>query len=282
MTLNCFSVDVESFAESNVQSFPIPAGYLDRKTGDREIERNMAVVLDLLAECNVRGTFFFLGRLARDLPAVVRTAADAGHEIACHNYEHLRVFGTEKEEFRTRLAAAKNDLEQVSGQPVRGFRAPDFSITAGSLWALDVLKDLGFVYDSSIYPTGLHDVYGIAGAQPVIHRLPNGLVEFPLATFRFLGKGIPFGGGGYFRLYPLFVTRFLIRRSNARGVPCMVYIHPYEVGPEIPVIPGLSASRRFRHYYHCRDGHRRLRELLTACRLTTAAEILKEQGFAPV
>jgi polysaccharide deacetylase family protein (PEP-CTERM system associated) len=274
MLTNCFSVDVEGFAESNAQSFAIPDAFRDRRREDGEVERNMEVILALLARHNVRGTFFFLGRLARDLPAVVRATAAAGHEIGCHSYEHLRVFGVPRAEFREKLGAAKRALEDVAGRPVLGFRAPDFSITAASLWALDVLKELGFAYDSSVHPTGLHDVYGVAGAPPGIHRLPNGLLEFPPATFSLLGRRIPFAGGGYFRLFPLWLTRALMRAANARGEPVMLYIHPYEIGPELPQIPGLTALRRFRHYYHCAGGERRMAALLAAARFAPVADVL--------
>ena len=135
------------------------------------------------------------------------------------------------------LIFAKKSLEDVSGEMVLGFRAPDFSITKSNRFALDILREVGFQYDSSIYPTGLHAVYGIREVVPYIHRLPNGLIEFPLPTINLFWNRVPFGGGGYFRLYPIIVTKLLIRRMNKAGHPCMVYIHPYEVGPVIPVLP---------------------------------------------
>jgi len=274
--INCLSIDVEGFVESNRQSFPIAAEHSDASRQDREIERNVAVVLDLLAEHGVRATFFVLGRIARDLPHLVRRIAAGGHEVGSHGQEHLRIVGLAPEVFRDMVARSRADLEQVSGTRVVGFRAPDFSITPASLWALDILRETGFAYDSSIYPFAGHDVYGIPGATPTIHRAPNGLVEFPLATTSLLGRRIPFGGGGYLRLYPLFVTQALIRRQNRRREPCMVYIHPYEVGPEIPVLRELSFYRRFRHYYHSRDGARRIRRVLRSHAFAPAIEILNQ------
>ena len=158
--------------------------------------------------------------------------------------------------------------------------APDFSITNESLWALDVLKEVGFVYDSSIYPLGLHDVYGIKDSDPSIHVLGNGLIEFPMSTADILGKRVPFGGGGYFRLYPIFLTRHLIRKTNKLGYPVMFYIHPYEAGPIIPKIGGLTAYRRFRHYHNCHKGQQRLRKLLKAAPCTATIEVLRMRGFA--
>jgi polysaccharide deacetylase family protein (PEP-CTERM system associated) len=277
--MNAFSIDVEGFIESNVQSFHIPDKYINQSEENVEIERNTNVLLEVLDEAQTKATFFFVGRLARDIPALVRIVAQAGHEIACHNYLHLRIFDLGKNEFREKLAAAKKDIEDVSGQPIYGFRAPDFSITEKTIWALDILKELGFVYDSSIYPFGLHDVYGIKEANPFVHRLPNGLIEFPMATAELLGKRIPFGGGGYFRLYPLLLTRIFLSKLNKQGHPAMFYIHPYEVGPVIPQISGLSAYRKFRHYYHCSSGDRRAKKILKAFKFAPIIEVLKQNGL---
>jgi len=211
------------------------------------------------------------------MPSLVKAAARAGHEIACHSYAHIRIFGIDKDEFKEKISAAKHRLEDVSGQRVYGFRAPDFSITKSSIWALDVLKEAGFVYDSSIYPFGLHDVYGIKDADASIHKLPNGLIEYPLSTIELCGVRLPFGGGGYFRLYPLWLTKYFMNTLNKRGVNCMAYIHPYEVGPVIPRIPGLSAHRKFRHYYHCKKGGRRIEKLLQAFKFAPAIDVLRQR-----
>lgn len=277
--MNCFTVDVEGFVESNVQSFPINAKYHDPNKENHEIEENTNFILNFLSELDTKGTFFFLGRIARDIPHLVREVAQYGHEIACHNYEHVRVFGVSKDEFKNKLEFAKKHLEDIAGKRVYGFRAPDFSITNSSIWALDVLKELGFIYDSSIYPTSLHDVYGIKGIDPFVHRLQNGLIEFPLSSIELLNKRLPFGGGGYFRLYPLFVTKRCIANRNKLGTPCMFYIHPYEVGPVIPKISEISHYRKFRHYYNCNTGNRRLRNILQTFKFTSVIEVLKHRNF---
>jgi len=277
--LNCFSVDVEGFIESNVESFPIGEKYRDKKKGNYEIEKNVNYLLEFLSGFHVKGTFFFLGRIARDLPHLVKATAHHGHEIACHSYEHHRIFNMEKEQFREKVRSAKNILEDISGVRVCGFRAPDFSITESSLWALDVLKEVGFVYDSSIYPTDVHDVYGIRGTETAIHKLPNGLIEIPLSSTEILGKRLPFGGGGYFRIYPLFLTKLLIARQNRLGEACMFYIHPYEVGSEIPKIDELSYLRKFRHYYNCKLGTKRIENILGRFKFTTALNMLANRGF---
>ncbi len=243
--LNALSIDVEAFVEANVQSFEIDPRLHDAVLQNREVERNMECLLEFLDQFDLNATFFFLGRVARDLPHLVRRTASAGHEIACHSYQHERVTGIEKHVFRELVSSSKQLLEDLSGQPVNGFRAPDFSITTESLWALDVLRELGFLYDSSIYPIGFHDVYGIKDQPQIIHRLPNGLIEFPLSSTSISYGRLPFGGGGYLRLYPLRLTTYLIDRTNRAGHPVIMYLHPYEAGPVIPFIPGYLAIDSF-------------------------------------
>lgn len=276
---NCFSVDVEGFVESNRQSFHIEERHINQADENKEIETNIHVLLDILDDTETRATFFFLGRIAVDMPHIVKEVAQSGHEIGCHGFKHERIFGMTMDEFRRKLSSAKSSLEDVSGQRVYGFRAPDFSIIKSSLWALDVLAEVGFLYDSSIYPIGIHDVYGIGDVEPFIHTLPNGLIEFPLSTAHFFNKRVPFGGGGYFRLYPLFLTRFCISTLNKLGHPSMLYIHPYEVGPIIPKISELSSYRKFRHYYNCRNGHERTKEILQAFEFNSAIEILRKRNL---
>jgi polysaccharide deacetylase family protein (PEP-CTERM system associated) len=276
--INCFSVDVEGFVESNMESFTIGPAYIDKAKESYEIEKNMNALLEILAALNIQATFFFIGRIARDIPHIVRLTAKMGHEIGCHSFEHVRIFRFDKQDFTEKLTAAKECLENTCGRRVYGFRAPDFSITQSNLWTLDVLKEVGFLYDSSIYPIRVHDVYGIHDAKPNIHTLPNGLIEWPLATFDFLRMRMPFGGGGYFRIYPLFFTRRCISSMNRNAMPCMFYIHPYEVGPVIPKIREISLYRRFRHYYNCSTGSWRLKRILTAFRFAPAIQILLQTG----
>lgn len=272
---NCLSIDVEAFAEANVESFRVAAHYLDAARQAYEIERNVDYILALLHQLQIKATFFFLGRIADESPQIVRAVAKGGHEIACHSYHHRRIFGMRPGEFREKLCRAKGSLESVGAEKVYGFRAPDFSITRDSLWALDVLAELGFCYDSSIYPIGGHDVYGITTANRFIHRLPSGLVEWPLPTVDLLGIRVPVGGGGYFRLFSLGFTRSAIASLNRQQQPCMLYIHPYEVGPVIPKVSGMSLYRRFRHYHHCKDGAERLQPLLDSFRFGRAIDILE-------
>lgn len=278
MVANALTVDVEGFVESNRESFDIPEGFVDERAERYEIERNMDALLSLLDAAGVRATLFFVGTVAARLPHVVERAARLGHEIGSHAPEHRRLFRLEETAFRRALMVHKARLEEASGSRVAGFRAPDFSITTASLWALDALVDAGFLYDSSVFPIAIHDVYGIRGAEREIFTWPNGLVEFPLPTAEIRGRRIPFGGGGYFRLYPLALTCRLIERENAAGRPIVFFIHPYETGPVVPRLPGLSPYRRFRHYHRAGAGGGRLTRLLERFRFEPAAEVLVRAG----
>lgn len=277
-----FTVDVEGFAESHSQSVPVAESYLDHNVMDREIGENLRVALDLLAEFNVHATFFFLGRIAVTSPQLLRRVADAGHEIGCHSLNHLRITGQTRGEFRRDLHTAKSALEDASGQAVLGFRAPDFSIGRRNMWALDELYEAGFRYDSSIVPTSLHDVYGMSDVPETLFRWPNGLIEFPMPVMRITRFGIPFGGGGYFRLFPGSWTRRFFAARNRKMLPTAFYIHPYEIGATAPRLPGLSWTRRFRHYVRLHDGAIRIGPLLRAVPFTTMSQVLTDADmFVP-
>lgn len=273
-----FTVDVEGFAESHAQSVPVPPELLDVEAMDREIEENLAVTLDLLAEHNVCATFFFLGRIARSAPHLVRRVGESGHEVGCHSLNHLRITGQTRNEFHRDLRSAKDALEDASGKPVIGFRAPDFSIGNGNLWALDELGEAGFRYDSSIVPTSLHDVYGMTDVSEKIFAWPNGLIEFPMPAAHVMGLRIPFGGGGYFRLLPASWTKRIFSGRQKRGIASAFYIHPYEIGPSAPRLPELSWSRQLRHYVRLHNGAERLRPLLGSVPFTTMSGVLTEAG----
>jgi polysaccharide deacetylase family protein (PEP-CTERM system associated) len=258
---------------------PVPSEFLGSAQADREIAANLDIALDLFAEHNCRATFFFLGRIGRSAPDLIRRVAEAGHEIGCHSLEHLRITGMSASEFRAALREAKSLLEDASGQPVIGFRAPEFSIGTANRWAFDALVDAGFRYDSSVVPTRVHDVYGMKGTPKEIFRWPNGLIEFPLPTVRFLGADWPVGGGGYFRLFPVAWTQRFYMARQSRAEPATFYIHPYEIGPQAPRIPGLGPLQRLRHYLRRAQGAVRLAPLLAAVPFVSMAEVLTEAGF---
>jgi polysaccharide deacetylase family protein (PEP-CTERM system associated) len=277
-TTHCLSIDVESFYESMVESFSVPERFADAEQESSEISENLVWVLKLLDQLAAKATFFFVGRIAERQPETVVAVAARGHEIASHGLFHRRIYGQTRREFRRDIRRCKEILERLSGKPVVGFRAPDFSINQTTVWALDVLRDEGFEYDASMTPTDIHDVYGIPGIKRYLHRLANGLFEFPAATFRLLGRTIPFGGGGYLRLYPLWLTRRLIRSYEQQKQPCMIYIHPYELGPSIPRFEEISFLRKFRHYYNVRGGGRRFEQAMTGFRFSTAQSLIRERS----
>lgn len=280
--VHCLTVDVEGFVEGMAESFPIPEAYFDDLAADNEIETNVNETLAVFDRLGVSATFFVLGRIAERLPLLMKRIADCGHELGSHSFFHKRIFNQTREQFRSDLRRSKDILESTGGQSVLGFRAPDFSITPDSLWILDEIREAGFLYDSSLTPTDIHDVYGMPDVPPGIHRHANGLWEFPGGTFRLLGRTIPYGGGGYLRLYPVALSRALIRQSAKAGRPAMIYSHPYELGTRIAHVKPMSTYRRFRHYYHTQDGLARLQRVLNGFAVGTAAEVLRHQGMGDI
>ena len=259
---NLLTFDIEGFIEASHDSLHVPGDYVSSHRQREEIEVNTCGILELLEAAEHRATLFVLGRIARDLPALVRQIVGAGHELACHSFQHRRLYHFSAAEVRSFLGDAKSVLEDVSGQRVQGFRAPDFSITKANAWTFDILRDLGFTCDSSVYPTSLHDVYGIGDFPRVPFRMANGLVEFPMSTARILGANVPFGGGGYLRFYPLALTRWLCRHANRAGVPVIVYFHPSEMGTVVLPIRELDPVRRVRTYGGIASAAGKLRALL--------------------
>jgi polysaccharide deacetylase family protein (PEP-CTERM system associated) len=274
---NLLSFDIEGFIEASHDSMHVPSKYVSDELEREEIHVNTVEILNVLAETDQKATFFVLGRIARDMPSLVRDIAGAGHELACHSLYHRRLFLFSPNEVRSFLSEAKSLLEDASGQAVYGFRAPDFSITESNTWTFDILRELGFKYDSSVYPISVHDAYGMGHFPQTPFVLPNGLVEFPMSTVRILGTNIPFGGGGYLRLYPLILTKLFFRRLNKRGVPVIVYLHPSEMGRVVRRIRELSPLRQWRTYVGFRTARPKLRSLLRTFRFIRMIDYLREQ-----
>ena len=269
-TEHLFTVDVEE--HFHVNAFD---GLVSRADWDRlpsRVERNVAVLLDLLARHDALGTFFTLGWVARRNPGLVRRIADAGHEIACHSFWHRRAGTLSPGEFREDVRIAKAAIEDAAGQPVFGFRAPSFSIVPGTEWAFDVLLEEGYRYDSSIFPIRRPD-YGYPGAPADAYRIrrPAGtLLEIPLATTTVAGLRLPAAGGGYLRQLPLGLVQRALREHSDRRAPAMFYIHPWEVDPSQPrlAVPLLT---RIRHYRGLARTLPRLERLLAEFRFTSVA-----------
>jgi polysaccharide deacetylase family protein (PEP-CTERM system associated) len=272
-TLNALTVDVEDYF--HVSGFE---KCVERSRWDDFPPRVAAStdrVLEVLAGAEVRATFFVLGWVAERQPALVRRIRSCGHELACHGHWHRLVYRQTPQQFRADLRRARTAVEDAGGCRVRAYRAPSFSITRDSLWALDVLVEEGFTLDSSIYPTR-HDRYGIPGAPPGPHRVERAagsLWEFPPPVWRCLGYPLPVGGGGYFRLYPYALTRHALRRVNAAGRPFAAYLHPWELDPGQPRLrPGRLMA--FRHYVNLHRTQSRLSTLLRDFRLDTLSAAL--------
>ncbi len=279
MIVHCLSVDIEGFCEGMAESVPVPAEMLFSAEARAEIAHNVDEILAFLAEHAVKATFFILGRIAEDMPAVVRRIAAEGHEIGSHGFRHLRLYDLSPAAAQESISRSRKALQDATGTAVRGFRAPDFSIDGRTLDLLDVLLAAGYQYDSSLYPIGGHDVYGLPGALRWPHRLSNGLVEFPLSVFKVAGRRIPALGGGYFRLYPLGLTRHILRSIQRQGRPAMFYIHPYELGSRCPRLAGLSAAHRFRHYVNRTKTPARFRRLFAEFKFNRADEVLRAAGL---
>jgi polysaccharide deacetylase family protein (PEP-CTERM system associated) len=270
------TVDVEDYFHVSALSEVISRN--DWASLEFRAERSTDRLLEMFAEKNVKATFFVLGWVTEKSPALVRRIHDAGHEIACHGLTHELVYRQTPEVFRDETRRSKAMLEDTIGAPVVGYRAASYSITSKSLWALDILCELGFKYDSSIFPIA-HDRYGIPGAdqRPGAIAAPNGarIVEFPLSTRSVLGVRVPVAGGGYFRLLPYWFTRWALAGVNREdAMPFVFYLHPWEIDPEQPRVRASMLSR-FRHYNNLHKCEARLRALLDDFRFATMREVLQ-------
>lgn len=258
---NAMSVDVEDY----FQVMAFEPWLKDRPWDGFEcrIPRNVERILEMFATARVHATFFTLGWVAEKFPALVRRIAAAGHEIASHGYGHVRVTEQAPEQFRADVSRTRKLLQDVSGQPVNGYRAASYSIGERNLWALDVLEECGHLYSSSIYPIH-HDFYGMPDAPRFAFRMRrNSLLEVPVTTVEFLGRKIPCGGGGYFRLFPYWLYRRALERVNRTdGQPGVFYFHPWEIDPGQPRIEAAGRKARFRHYLNLSRMESRLTRLL--------------------
>jgi len=273
---NAISCDLEDYFQ--VESL---RGVVPRERWESmppRLERNTERVLALLDEAGVRATFFVLGWCAERFPGLVKRIAEAGHEIASHGHSHQMITEQSPEEFRADVRRAKALLEDLSGQPVLGYRAPTFSITERTLWAVDILAEEGYAYDSSIFPIR-HDRYGIPSAPRHLHirqgRDGASLVEFPPTTVRVLGCNLPVAGGGYLRLLPVGLVVWALRSVNRRGWPAIVYFHPWELDAEQPRLPVRGLSR-FRHYVNLHRTAAKLRFVLARLPFTTAGAVVDQ------
>ena len=272
--VNGLSVDVEEYFQVEAAAERVPP----ETWGDwpSRVEEATERVLAVFAGQGIGATFFFLGWVAERRPHLVRRVAAAGHEIACHGYAHQHITRTRPEDFRKDVRRAKQTLEDITGLGVAGYRAPTFSIYADTLWALDILIEEGFLYDSSIFPVR-HDRYGMPNAprRPTVLRRPAGsIVELPPLTLRVGGLNLPAAGGGYMRLLPMGVVLWAVRRANREGLPAVIYLHPWELDPAQPRLPlGLLGTWRHRVGLASMEG--KLRRLVSEVRFHPLLEIAR-------
>jgi polysaccharide deacetylase family protein (PEP-CTERM system associated) len=281
--LNALTIDVEDYY--HVAGFESVIRFEDWDQHESRVERNTHRILDLLDVHYSKATFFILGWVAERFPKLVQDIHKRGHEIASHGYSHQRVYVQTPDQFRKETQRAKSILEDAVGHAICGYRAASYSIITKSLWALDILKEMGFVYDSSIFPV-YHDRYGIPDYHRFCHVLNSepgsGLIEFPLSTLRLAGFNIPIAGGGYFRLYPYRFTRWGIRHLNKKeNQPGVIYLHPWEIDPEQPRIHANALSR-FRQYLNLRGMEQKLIHLLNDFRFGTMLDVLSDQGLVEI
>ena len=276
---NTLTIDVEDYFHVAALAKNIPvADWINRVS---RVEQNTHKLLDMFDSANVKATYFVLGWVADRYPHLVKEIELRGHEIGCHGYSHQLIYTQTPAIFREETIRSKKLLEDIIGKPIQGYRAASYSITNKSLWALDILVEAGFRYDSSIFPVR-HDNYGIPGSptEPYLLQTPNGsgLVEYPLTTYKMLGQSIPVAGGGYFRLYPYWLSKHFYKSINKSGKPFVFYLHPWEVDPQQPRIKTNTLSR-FRHYNNLDKCEYRLESLLKDFKFTTMLNVLSEQGL---
>lgn len=279
--LNCLTIDVEDYFHPNAMDGavrPDQWGALPQR-----VESNTNRMLDLLEEHGATATFFVLGWVAERYPALVREIVARGHELACHGHLHRLVYELGPDAFRRDVERARALLQDASGEPVDGFRAASYSIVADTMWAIDTLIDLGFSYDSSIFPIR-HDLYGIPSFDRFRVRLqrPAGsIIEIPASTLRFFGANLPIAGGGYLRIAPFSWTRWAIRRLNRlEGQPAIVYTHPWELDAAQPRLTTRYRTR-LRHYSRLDGMESKLRRLLTDFRFVPLRAAFAGKEAAP-
>ena len=268
---NALTIDVEDYFQ--VSAF---APYIARHEWDRRecrVERNVDRILALLDANGTHATFFTLGWVAERYPQLVRAIVDGGHELASHGYGHERASDLTEAAFFEDVDRAKKLLEDLSGHAVQGYRAPSFSIGAGNLWAFDTLARAGHRYSSSVYPIR-HDHYGMPDSPRFAYRLASGLLEIPPTTLRLMQRNLPSSGGGYFRLLPYALSRWMLERVNRIDrEPAVFYFHPWELDPQQPRVSGIDAKTRFRHYVNIPRMERRLQQLMSDFRWGRMDEI---------
>lgn len=257
---NALTIDVEDYFQ--VSAFAPYIRRDDWDTRECRVERNVHRILDMLQTHRAKATFFTLGWIAERYPQIVQRIVAEGHELASHGYGHERASDQSPALFSADIERAKKLLEDLSGQVVQGYRAPSFSIGTGNLWAFDCLQSAGYRYSSSIYPIQ-HDHYGMPDSPRFAYQVRDGLLEIPVTTLRMMNRNLPSSGGGYFRLLPYQLSRWMLSQVNAGDREAAIfYFHPWEIDVDQPRVEGVGAKARFRHYVNIGRMEARLNRLL--------------------
>ena len=268
---NAMTVDVEDFFHvSAFESVISPSQWKDYQP---RVDTNTRRLLDLFAKKEVKSTFFVLGWVAERYPDLIKEIHSQGHEVASHGYAHKRVTLLSRDEFLQDVKRSKNHLEDLLGEQIIGYRAPSFSIGYSNEWAFEVLAELGFKYSSSTYPVK-HDLYGTPDWPRFAYNRPENIIEIPIPTLRLMGKQIPIGGGGYFRLYPYKVTQKLVSKYlRQEKQPYSFYFHPWEIDADQPRLKNAPLKSRFRHYVNLHRTEAKLIRLLDDFNWSTMRDV---------
>lgn len=282
-TKNVLTVDLEEWFVVEIFSDRISSDEWDSLPS--RVEHTGYLILEILEAKKTSATFFILGWVAEKYPKLIRDIADAGHEIACHSFWHRRVDRLEPLEFARDTKLAIDAIESASGVRPQGYRAPSWSINSGNVWALDALAEMGFTYDSSIFPVK-HDIYGDLHAPQRLVSLDvaddRTLYEFPASTVRFFGRNLPIAGGGYLRHSPYWYSAMMIRRLNRDGLPAVVYVHPWEFDTSQPRVDGIGFRDRFRQYSSINSFQMKVERLLDEFEFVTMAQSIESSARRPI
>jgi len=269
---NILTFDVEDWFQ--VHNLENVVKYKNWNKCELRIEKNIKRILRILEDKKIFATFFVLGWIAKKHPEVIEIIKEKGHEIATHGYRHRLLYTITQNEFSKDLTKATNILRKITKTKIIGHRAPSFSITNKTPWAFKILKEKGFKYDSSIFPIK-HPDYGMPEAKTEPYKTPEGIIEFPLSTIRVFRNNVPFGGGGYFRVYPYWLTKYFISKKNKKNKPAIVYLHPWEFDKEQPKLK-LPFTNSFRHYYNLKQTEKRLKKMLYDFKFVPIREYLNK------
>ena len=277
---NALTIDVEDYFHVAALKSQIPVDSWDSR--ECRVERNVDVLLQMFDDQSVTATFFTLGWVAERYPQVVERIAKQGHEVASHGYSHQLIYHQEQDVFREETFKSKAILKDITQAPIRGYRAASYSITERSIWAVDTLIEAGFEYDSSIFPVR-HDLYGIPNfpKQPHVYKGSDkgDIVEFPISSVNMFGYQLPIAGGGYFRLFPYWFTKYGLSKINKEGDAFMFYLHPWEVDPDQPRVENVGWKSTFRHYNNLAKCQGRLAQLMKDFEFTSMENVLISKGL---